>query len=151
MMERTPLKPGKGLKRSGGLKQTGFKNPGKSLSRKGAGLKRTGFKNSVAGLKRKSQPIKKRKSLNPLSERRKLERKIYSKKRQVFLLKNPICWHCRNARSTDVHHTQKCNGPRLLDKRYWTALCRGCHQHVETHREEAYKNGFLRKVNSRND
>ena len=46
-------------------------------------------------------------------------------------------------KATQIHHRNKCNGPRLLDERWWISSCDDEHWHVENHKDWARQNGLL--------
>jgi hypothetical protein len=65
----------------------------------------------------------------------------YKKKARQFIKNNPMCKVCGKP-SESVHHQKGRVGDLLLDQRYWLALCIKCHQHFETHPQEAKKKGI---------
>ena len=126
-------------------------------------LKRTGFKR---------KPIDFSKRISPISDRRATERRMYNRDRGEYLREHPYCqvFIYRHAlseelvirgsgfqngfkvpRSTQVHHRNKANGSRLLDKRWWMAAAFEQHQWVEDNKEEARKLGLLLPIQADKD
>lgn len=60
----------------------------------------------------------------------------YRKVRDEFMKLHPTCQakleRC-TIKATDTHHSRGRTGDLLTDKRYFKALCRNCHQYIETH------------------
>jgi hypothetical protein len=87
--------------------------------------------------------LKSMKPIPKVSEKRKIDNLKYSAQRIVFLGKpeNKICpitgWP-----TTDIHHKKGRVGELFLDERYWIALSREGHQHVEDNPEWAKENGY---------
>lgn len=87
--------------------------------------------------------LKSMKPINKVSDKRKIENAKYSVLRIEFLGKkeNQICpitgWS-----TTDIHHKKGRIGDLFLDTRYWIALSREGHQHVEDNPEWAKENGY---------
>lgn len=88
----------------------------------------------------KSKP---KKSIAPVSEKRKIENLKYQAQRIVFLGKpeNKICPITKKP-TTDVHHSKGRVGSLFLDERYWIALSREGHKYVEENPEWAKMNGL---------
>lgn len=87
----------------------------------------------------------KSKGLNKVSDKKKKDDKAYSTLRQVFLFGRPICELSLQGclgRSTDVHHIYR-RGENYLNIKTWMALCRSCHEYVETHPKESREKGWL--------
>lgn len=87
-----------------------------------------------------------KKPILPRSQKRSKEEKLYSAKRILFLQKHPMCEAhlsgiCMEY-ATDVHHMAGRIDDLLLDESKWKALCRNCHDWVETHPEEAKEKGL---------
>jgi len=78
-----------------------------------------------------------------VSKKRKVENAQYTVLRIEFLSKpeNKICpitgWP-----TTDIHHKKGRVGDLFLDTKYWIALSREGHQHVEDNPEWAKENGY---------
>lgn len=87
--------------------------------------------------------LKAMKPIPKVSDKRKVENAKYSVLRIEFLGKkeNQICpitgWP-----TTDIHHKKGRIGELFLDTRYWIALSREGHQHVEDNPEWAKENGY---------
>lgn len=91
--------------------------------------------------KQKDKPVKQAK-IKPVSDKRSKDIREYSKLRKKFLDANPMCQsglvqfpHA----ATDIHHMAGRCGDLFLNTKYWLAVCRTCHQWIETHPEEAKK------------
>jgi hypothetical protein len=69
----------------------------------------------------------------------------YSKKRELFLIANPICQAklvgC-TGKATDIHHTAGRTGDNYLKISTWLAACRSCHSWIELNPTEAKEMGF---------
>lgn len=71
--------------------------------------------------------------------------KQYSMLRVNFLT---LHQHCQAALpgcsrvASEVHHKKGKVGELYLDVRYWLAVCRSCHQWIETHPADAQEKGF---------
>lgn len=92
-----------------------------------------------------SKPTTK-KPIPPRSQKRSREEKLYAGKRIIYLQDHPMCEAhlpgiCTDY-STDIHHMSGKIGDLLTDERYFKALCRSCHQYVETHPEIAKEKGL---------
>lgn len=84
---------------------------------------------------------KKAKGLASVSTRRERENKAYATLRQVFL-NGKIC-PITGLPATEIHHTNKRNGARLNDVRYWLAVSRDGHLWIHDHPKEAREAGWL--------
>ena len=87
-----------------------------------------------------------KKPLAPRSKKRSKQESEYSSKRKIFMLEHPMCQAnisglCTH-KSTDVHHKAGRVGSLLLDESKWMAVCRTCHQWIETHPIEATEKGW---------
>lgn len=92
------------------------------------------------------KPTAKAKPIAPHSQKRSKEERIYLGKRLIFLKEHPMCQAhlpglCSEY-STDIHHKQGRVGDNLLDETEWLAVCRGCHEWIEAHPQEAKDRGF---------
>jgi hypothetical protein len=92
-----------------------------------------------------SKPTTK-KPIPPRSQKRSKEEKLYSAKRVLYLQDHPMCEAhlpgiCTDY-ATDIHHMSGKIGDLLTDEKYFKALCRSCHQYVETHPEIAKEKGL---------
>ena len=99
----------------------------------------------------RSQPTpKKRKRIPAMSEKRKKDAAIYSKKRKAFLEAHPLCqatwliWPNRPTRpiATEVHHVKR-RGKHYLDESSWLAVGREAHVFIHSHPTEARRLGLL--------
>lgn len=87
---------------------------------------------------------KQRTPINPKSDKKAVEDKIYSKLRKLFLERYPYCQARLDgctAVSTDVHH-KKGRGEEYLNQDTWLSTCRTCHDWIEKHPIEAKELGF---------
>ncbi len=88
--------------------------------------------------------------LKPMSEKRKRESYLYTKKRKTFLAK-PENKYCPVAKAifdevklaSEVHHKAGRKGKLLNYVPYWLAVSRKGHNWIHNNPEEAYKRGFL--------
>ena len=84
--------------------------------------------------------IEKPKSISPVSAKRRVEMDEYSKKRLAFLTLHVNCQAklvgC-TSKASDVHHKAGRVGDNYLKMSTWLAVCRNCHQWIETNPEEA--------------
>jgi len=98
-----------------------------------------------------AKPTVKQKPISRRSPKRASEERQYSLLRIDFLIKNHMCQAhlsgCTGT-ATDVHHKQGRIGKLLLDILKWLAVCRHCHDWIETHPKEAQELGFSLKRNS---
>lgn len=83
--------------------------------------------------------------INKVSNTRKVENRIYSTLRKVFLDNHPVCQirrpGCR-VKSSEVHHKKGRIGKLFLDVRFWLAACDRCHKWAEKNPEAAKEAGF---------
>lgn len=90
---------------------------------------------------------KARKRINPMSEKRKVDAKVYSTLRSVFLESRPECqvklFDICTGKATDVHHRER-RGENYLNVKTFVAACRACHTYIETHPAWSRENGWLR-------
>ena len=91
-----------------------------------------------SGILRSNKPIR---QVSPL---RKERLKEYAVKRELYLRQHPVCECCTSKPSVEIHHTRGRENERLVDEADWMAVCRPCHQWIETNRTEAYERGYLR-------
>jgi hypothetical protein len=87
----------------------------------------------------------KRTKLNPVSDKRKGQLRIYSYERKAFLAAKPVCEICHRGRSVDVHHRRGRWGRKLLDRTFWTAVCRPCHDLIHSNPRRARELGYLER------
>ncbi len=67
--------------------------------------------------------------------------KLYAALRTTFLIERPRCAVC-GLRSRDVHH-MKGRAKFLLERSTWMAVCRICHDYIETHKRWAREKGYI--------
>ena len=83
--------------------------------------------------------------IKPRSTKRAKQEREYMKIRAKFLEENPYCqaeWMCCGLLATEIHHKKGKINDLLTDVRYFLAVCRICHQHIELHPKEAKELGF---------
>ena len=89
---------------------------------------------------------KARKRINPMSEKRKVDAKVYSTLRSVFLESRPECQvkipYVCTGKSTDVHHRAR-RGKNYLNVQEFMAVCRGCHEWIESFPKESRELGYI--------
>lgn len=86
--------------------------------------------------------LKKQKPIPKVSQKQVERLAKYRKVRDQFMKEHPNCQARLDGctiKATDTHHAKGKVGDLLTDKRYFKALCRSCHNYVETHPEEAKK------------
>jgi len=91
------------------------------------------------------KPTAGKKHIPPISQKREVLNAVYSVLRIKFLKEHTMCQAhlsgCTQS-STDVHHKKGRIGEFLLEVKYWLAVCRHCHDWIETHPEEAKEKGL---------
>lgn len=85
----------------------------------------------------------KRTPIRRVSKKRAKQNAEYMKLRKKFLEDHPVCQICNDEVANQIHHTNKRNGTRLNDQKYWMALGIRCHIYIHTHPEAARKEGWL--------
>lgn len=78
---------------------------------------------------------------------------VYRGIAELYKCAHPLCDACQRANkdwtrghqrwTDDIHHKRGKDGLLYFDVRYFVAVCRPCHQWIDTHREEAAKLGLL--------
>ncbi len=96
-------------------------------------------------------PIKRRtplkrgtKRIRRVSKRRAPLLREYSVTAAEFKLAHPICQICEISATDDVHHRRGRVGKLLTDRRYFMAVCRGCHDEIHRNPSGAREAGFLK-------
>lgn len=77
-----------------------------------------------------------------MSAKRKLESRIYAKKRKAFLAEHPQCVVYPELLATDIHHKFG-RGFLLMDERYWIGVSRRAHEKIHHDPNWARQNGLL--------
>lgn len=93
---------------------------------------------------------KKNKGIKKVSEKRKIENKVYLDLRKIYLNKpeNKIC-PITGEKTTEIHHKKGRIGDLLNDTRFWMAVSRKGHQIIENNPEWAKKYGYsLNRINN---
>ena len=97
-------------------------------------------------LQKKSSKPTSRKPIASRSPKRAKQEREYLKKRKDFLYYHPLCQakipNICTTHATDVHHKQGRIGQLLTDETKFLAVCRQCHDWIETHPKEAKELGF---------
>lgn len=93
------------------------------------------------------KPTTSSKTLRTRSPHRSKEEALYLKKRLDFLYYHPKCQasipnRCSH-NATDVHHKNGRTNERLNDEEHWLSVCRGCHDWIHSHPEEARQLNLL--------
>ena len=65
----------------------------------------------------------------------------YKKVRYDFLMANPICEVC-GGMATEIHHVKGRMGELLINPDYFLAVCRKCHDNIESNPTWAKENGY---------
>lgn len=84
----------------------------------------------------KRQPIAK------VSKKRAVQNREYYKVKLDFMIHHPKCQVCHIKYSKDIHHKRGRIGDLLTDSNYFLAVCRSCHEKIETSPDWARKMGF---------
>jgi len=86
--------------------------------------------------------MQQRKALRRVNRQREKENEQYRRESRIFLISNPVCQLCRLLPSTQVHHAAGRERKLLLVKKYWRALCGGCHDWAGRHKQQAIARGI---------
>lgn len=78
--------------------------------------------------------------MRPVSKKRAVLQRLYTRKREAFLDEHPHCARC-GERSLQVHHMAGRIGALLLDDSKWLAVCGWCHQWLTEHPAQAIADG----------
>ena len=87
--------------------------------------------------------------MNKESKKMAKKNRDYSKLRKVFLTDKPNCMASIPGcalRASEVHH-KKGRGKHHNNTSTWLAVCRSCHEWIETHPEQAIELGLTIKRN----
>ena len=85
--------------------------------------------------------LKRNKRINRVSDRHKKELDEYSKKRKEYFMLHHFCEVC-NEPACDIHHKAR-RGKNLNNQDTWMAVCRKCHNKIESNGKWARENGYL--------
>lgn len=109
-------------------------------------------------------PLKRGGYIARISKSRRADRSMYSRDRAEYLRDHPFCeiyiarygldpktvfsnngvvGGFKVPRSNQIHHRNKTNGPRLLDKRFWMAASGKQHRWAEDNKDDARAIGIL--------
>jgi hypothetical protein len=78
--------------------------------------------------------------IKPITKKTAKRNRDYNKLAAIFLMEHPTC-ACCGGRSEQVHHKAG-RGVEVFWK-FWMAVCRFCHEWIESNRELAYARGWL--------
>lgn len=94
-----------------------------------------------AGKKKKAKKIKQ------ISDKQKKRLEEYEKARDEYMAAHEVCEvrGCYNL-ANDLHHKAGRVGSLLSDKKYFMAVCRGCHENIHEHPKEAEREGYIVRV-----
>lgn len=100
---------------------------------------------STRPLNKPVQATKKIKPIPKVSQKMKERLRLYYKVRETYLDGNIGCearLNGCNGTATDIHHKCGKTGDLLFDDKYFLAVCRPCHTHIELHPLEAKRKGL---------
>lgn len=109
-------------------------------------IERQQQKLGLAPAKEEKKPVR----ISMKSLKRKVEEKLYTKKKKEYLTAHIRCEvkGC-NQVSTDLHHKKGRTGKLLYDERFFMAVCRDHHTEIELNPDWAIKNGYsLKRLNN---
>lgn len=90
--------------------------------------------------------------IRPHSKARQKQLREYCRKRQIYLLCNPVCrvhsivWGGADVGlhyAKEIHHTYGRVGSLLLDEKFWKPVCRECHNWIGAHPKAARERGLI--------
>ena len=84
----------------------------------------------------------KRSNIKPVSDKRRLEIKLYTVLRKNYIKENMLCECCLVEMATQIHHKAGRTNDLLNDADYFLAVCSDCHVKIENHPDWAKKNGY---------
>lgn len=97
-----------------------------------------------AGLRRLerdlSKPVKEKKAVKKFTPKRTGQNSIYSQTVKTWIV-GKRCACCGDP-ATDCHHMKGRTNELLLEKKYWLAVCRGCHRLMTEDSAWAIKEGY---------
>jgi hypothetical protein len=87
----------------------------------------------------------KRTPLRKVSKKRAIQNRAYMKIRKQFLEDAPFCEvpDCYGF-SREIHHSNHREGVKLLDRKYFVAVCRNCHRKIHDNPKWAREKGLLK-------
>lgn len=78
---------------------------------------------------------------------RKKERRLYLKRKKIFLQEHPLCewWlkHGMKVKATELHHERGRRGPLLLNEKFWHSASASGHAKIHKHIMLARSLGLL--------
>lgn len=92
---------------------------------------------------KRTAPLRRHTPLSPISRRRRVVSKEYTKLRRTFLESRPVCECCGTQSAQDVHHRAGRLGGNMLKVSTWMAVCRYCHDTIHRFPKWAKARGFL--------
>ena len=81
--------------------------------------------------------------MKKVSTKRAKQLREYAILREAYYHEHLFCEVCGFAPTTEIHHTNKRNGERLNDVRYWLAVCRDCHVLIHSEPKWSREHGYL--------
>lgn len=93
--------------------------------------------------RKKSPLLPPKKQIAKFSKKQLSNLREYRKVRDAYMKENPICQYPKcESKSSDLHHSKGRIGSLLTEVKYFKALCRAHHQHIEENPALAYKLGL---------
>ena len=77
-----------------------------------------------------------------ISDRRREQLKAYMAVRAEYMAANPMCCNC-GKRASDIHHRRGKIGGLLTDTRFFSSVCRKCHDFIHDNPAKARELGLL--------
>lgn len=97
-----------------------------------------------AAMARHAQTKPPAKKIKPVSTKRAQQMGVYSKLREVWLKKNPVCACCGGV-AIDCHHMEGRENDLLLKVESWLPVCSGCHREITDNSAWAIEMGYSLK------
>lgn len=88
-----------------------------------------------------SKPVKLKKQIKKVSDKRKGQNSLYLPSAKSWLI-GKRCQCCGDKENLSVHHSKGRENDLLMEKRYWVALCFGCHRLATTDSKWAKEMGI---------
>lgn len=101
-----------------------------------------GYPRTGSGKPRESSKNFKNKAIAPVSDKQAARLREYRKVRDIYMKQHSVCQCCNSAPSTDLHHKAGRIGHHLINVDNFMAVCRPCHQRIETEPKWAKEYGY---------
>jgi hypothetical protein len=94
-------------------------------------------------------PKKFRRPINPISVKRRADKREYDRRRKKFLADYPLCRCCvvlaaaKIQPATQIHHCRGRRGSNYLDVKTWIGTCPAHHDQIHRDPKWAREHGFL--------